>query len=188
MFRINSLIENTKSSKEIYKGKLLHVFCDEVVLPNQEASTREWIKHPGACAIVPCFENGDIMMIKQFRYPMKQVLWEVPAGKIDATESPETTASRELLEETGLIAKNIHYVGHFYPAIGYSDEIIHIYVALNLTQTTQQTDDDEFVQNVRLPISQAITMIETGEINDGKSIVCLLRTQQWLRQQSFSFS
>ncbi len=187
MIKTNLLVEKTKDSAEVFNGKLLHVFSDIAELPNGESSTREWIKHPGACAIVPVFANGDVLMINQFRYPMKQLFLEVPAGKIDADESQDETAARELLEETGLIAENMHYVGHFYPAIGYADEVIHIYVALNLEQTEMQTDADEFVLSERLSFKKALEMIDSGEINDGKTIVCLHRANGWLRQHSLSF-
>ncbi len=169
------LVEQKLSSKEVFKGKLLHVFYDEVRLPNKEVGTREWIKHPGACAVVPVFGNGDIMLIRQFRYPMRQIFWEVPAGKIDAGEPQDKTAFRELEEEAGLTSDSFEYVGHFYPGIGYSDEVIHIYLAWNLKTTEQNTDEDEFVLKERIPFKRAIEMVHSGEINDGKTVICLLR-------------
>ncbi len=176
------LVERTTSSNKILDGKLLKVFNDVVSLPNGSSSSREWIKHPGACAIVPMFSNKDIMLIKQFRYPMAQIFYEVPAGKIDRGETPEITAERELLEETGLTCKILHYVGHFYPAIGYADEIIHIYAGMELNEEESNTDADEFVIKERLPFEEAMHMITTGEINDGKTIICLHRVWQWLNQ------
>ncbi len=172
------LIERKVSSKEVFNGKLLHVFYDEAELPNGETSSREWIKHPGACAVVPVFENGDIMLIKQFRYPMSQIFWEVPAGKIDSGEAQDLTAMRELKEEAGLGAGRLEYVGHFYPGIGYSDEVIHIYLASGLSITNQQTDEDEFVLRERIPFEEAVKMVHSGEINDGKTVICLLRAWQ----------
>ena len=169
------LIEKKLSSKEVFSGKLLHVFFDEASLPNGEIGTREWIKHPGACAVVPVFENGDIMLIKQYRYPMNQIFWEVPAGKIDKGESQDSTARRELAEEAGIKANNVEYVGHFYPGIGYSDELIHIYLAWNLETVAQNMDDDEFVIKERIPFKEAMDMVYSGEINDGKTIICLIR-------------
>lgn len=169
------LVERQISSKEVFRGKLLHVFYDEAGLPNGETGTREWIKHPGACAVVPVFENGDIMLIRQFRYPMAQIFWEVPAGKIDSGEDQDSTALRELEEEAGLRAENYEYVGHFYPGIGYSDEIIHIYLAWGLTTVEQNMDEDEFVIKERIPFKEAVQMVHSGEINDGKTVICLLR-------------
>jgi ADP-ribose pyrophosphatase len=173
------LVEKTLTSKEVFNGKLLHVFYDEVRLPDGSTSTREWIKHPGACAVVPVFDNGDLMMIRQFRYPMKQVFWEVPAGKIDAGEQQDTTALRELKEEAGVSANDFACIGHFYPGIGYSDEVIHIYVAWNLESVPQAVDEDEFVTRERLPFQKAVEMVHTGEINDGKTVICLLRAWEW---------
>lgn len=174
------LIEKKLSSKEVFYGKLLHVFFDEARLPNGEIGTREWIKHPGACAVVPVFENGDIMLIRQYRYPMGQIFWEVPAGKIDKNEIQDITARRELEEEAGLKTGDLEYVGHFYPGIGYSDEIIHIYLAWNLISVEQKMDEDEFVLKVRVPFKEAIRMVHSGEINDGKTVICLLRAwEHW---------
>ncbi|MEX0771282.1 MAG: NUDIX hydrolase [Balneolaceae bacterium] len=178
----NQLLESTLHSREIFKGKLLHVFKDQVKLPDETESSREWIKHPGACAILPVFRDGSIMLIRQFRYPVKQIFYEVPAGKIDPGESPVTTAIRETKEETGLKAGSIEYVGHFYPAIGYSDEIIHIYVAWDLIQLDQQSDDDEFVINVRIPFSEALSMIQNNEISDSKTISTLTKTRMWWKK------
>jgi ADP-ribose pyrophosphatase len=175
------LTEKTQKSEEVFNGKLLHVFYDEAKLPNGRISSREWIKHPGASAIVPIFENGDVMLVNQFRYPSQQIFLEVPAGKIDEGENPHQTAVRELKEETGLSCEELHYVGHFFPAIGYADEVIHIYVAIKLTHNENATDDDEFVQKERVPFSKAIELIYSGEINDGKTICCLLRAQKYLK-------
>lgn len=176
------LVEKKRNSKEVFKGKLLHVFYDEVELPDGAVSSREWIKHPGACAVVPVFENGDIMMIRQFRYPMGQIFWEVPAGKIDEGESQDETAQRELREEAGVVANDFAYVGHFYPGIGYSDEVIHIYTAWNLDMVSQKVDEDEFVTKERIPFKKAVHMVQTGEINDGKTIICLLRAWEWWKE------
>ncbi|MDZ7716447.1 MAG: NUDIX hydrolase [Balneolaceae bacterium] len=175
----DQLIETEISSKEIFKGRLLHVFLDEARLPDGKISTREWIKHPGAAAVLPVFQDGDVMLVKQFRYPMRQVFYEVPAGKIDAGEEPEITAGRELKEEAGLICENMQYLGHFYPGIGYSDEIIHLYLAWDIEHTEQGSDDDEFVINHRLPFKEAVDMVYSGEISDGKSMVTLLRAWHW---------
>lgn len=173
------LVETTLHSKEVFKGKLLHIFKDQIKLPDETESSREWIRHPGACAIVPVFRDGSIMLIKQFRYPVKQIFFEVPAGKIDPGESPITTAIRETKEETGLQVGSIEYVGHFYPVIGYSDEIIHIYVAWDLIQHEQRSDEDEFVINMRIPFSEALSMIHNGEISDGKTVSTLTKTRMW---------
>ncbi len=183
MKHINKLVEKKQASKQVYDGKLLKVFVDYVELPDGSKGTRDWIKHPGACAVIPIFENGDILLIEQYRYCCKQVFIEVPAGKIDMNESPDKTAERELKEETGVVATDLHYIGYFYPAIGYSDEIIHIYAAKNLKMELQNPDADEFVTLLRISFTEAMQMIHSGEITDGKSIVCLQRVWNWMQAQ-----
>lgn len=185
----SNLKETRISSKRVFGGKLLQVYIDEVTLPDGGTSTREWIKHPGACAIIPVFEDGSIMLLKQFRYPADKVFLEVPAGKIDAGEQPLETAKRELTEESGLSCAHLERAGSFYPAIGYADEIIHVYVAWGLTQSSQKTDDDEFLINHRIPFAQALHMIETGDIMDGKTISALTQAKSWwLKHKPFEIT
>lgn len=179
----HKLVEHTKSSEEIFNGRLLQVFLDEVRLPDGTTSTREWIKHPGASAVVPVYENGDIMLVRQFRYPMSQIFYEVPAGKIDPDDHADSTAERELKEEAGLECSSFAYVGHLYPGIGYSDEIIHLYAAWNITSFEQTVDDDEFLIKERLPFREAVQMVHNGEISDGKTMVALLRAWHWWQNE-----
>lgn len=178
------LVEQTLSSKEVFNGRLLHVFFDEVRLPDGTTSTREWIKHPGASAVLPVFENGDVMLVRQFRYPMSQIFYEVPAGKIDPDEDADSTAQRELKEEAGLSCQNFEYVGHFYPGIGYSDEIIHLYTAWDITSFEQKVEDDEFLLKERLPFQKAVEMVHSGEISDGKTMVTVLRAWHWWEENA----
>ena len=184
ILRLNGhLVEQRKYSEKVFSGELLHVFKDEAILPDSSTGRREWIQHPGACAVVPMFGNGDCVLIQQFRYPAQQLFWEVPAGKIDFDEDPLSTASRELEEETGYRAEQLTYIGHFYPAIGYADEIIHIYLAEGLTQGAQNTDQDEFLSIYRVPFEEALSMIDSGDINDAKTISSIIRVQGFLKQQ-----
>lgn len=179
----HKLIERTISSQEVYKGRLLHVFFDKVQLPDGSKSSREWIKHPGASGVVPVFENGDVMLVRQFRYPMSQIFYEVPAGKIDPAESAGSTAKRELKEEAGLECRNFEYLGHLYPGIGYSDEIIHLYIAWEISLFEQQVEEEEFLIKQRVPFSEAVEMVHRGEISDGKTMVALLRGWHWWREK-----
>ena len=172
------LLEKPLNSKHVFDGKLLQVYYDEVELPDNSTSSREWIKHPGASAVVPVFEDGTIMLVKQFRYPPRKIFIEVPAGKIDPGETPYSTAKRELLEESGVSCKHLENAGSFYPAIGYADEIIHVFVGWGLTENRQNVDDDEFLLNYRIHFSEALNMIRSGEISDGKTICAL--TQAWM--------
>lgn len=178
----SQLTEKPVSSQQVFDGKLLQVYLDEVKLPDGSRSTRDWIKHPGACAVVPVFEDGSVMLLKQFRYPPRQTFIEVPAGKIDPGEDPDLTARRELEEETGLTAENLYHAGSFYPAIGYADEIIHIYTAWGLSEKTKHVDDDEFILNYRVPFSKVMSMIDTGQISDGKTICSLTKAWLWWKK------
>lgn len=170
----HKLIEKKIKSELVFDGNLLKVKRDEVILPNGKTSTREWIAHPGASAVVPVFENGDVMLIQQFRYGAQQVFIEVPAGKLDPGEAPDVSAVRELEEEVGLQCKELIYLGHQYPAIGFSDEILHNFMALGLTQVPNHADFDEFVEPLRVSMDQAIEWVYNGTINDAKSIIALV--------------
>jgi ADP-ribose pyrophosphatase len=183
----HKLLETTIKSQVVFDGLLLKVNLDSVHLPTGAVSTREWIKHPGACAVIPLFDNGDVMLVKQFRYPSKQVFYEIPAGKIDTGESEDKTAARELQEEAGLLAGNLYYIGHQYPCIGYSDEIIHYYLATNLVEVTSQTDEDEFVEIFRIPFKEALDWVGTGIISDAKTIIGLIKAEYWLKTNSSAF-
>ncbi|MCC5940310.1 MAG: NUDIX hydrolase [Balneolaceae bacterium] len=176
---LKKLEEKKLSSKKVFEGNLLHIFVDDVLLPDKTTSGREWIEHPGACAVVPVFEDGTIMLIKQFRYAPKKIFIEVPAGKIDKGEPPQRTAERELLEECGVTCRHLQKAGQFYPAIGYSDEIIHVYVGWGLEMQEKNSDDDEFLVNYRVPFLKALDLIKQGEIDDGKTISALLQARLW---------
>lgn len=183
MEKKEALEEQKITSKQVFEGRLLHVYKDEVRLPDGSVSTREYIKHPGAAAVVPVYENGDIMLIRQFRYPLRETFLEVPAGKIDAGEAPDVTARRELKEEAGLEINHLHYLAPFHPSIGYTDEIIHLYCAWDIKDTGQEVDEDEFLLKERMPFRDAVAMVCEGAITDGKSMVALLQAWRWWQQQ-----
>jgi ADP-ribose pyrophosphatase len=178
---LDNFSEARLSSKLVYDGNLLKVHEDVSKMPNGTTARREWIKHPGACAIVPIFENGDTLLLRQYRYGPAKMFWEVPAGKIDLGEPIEETARRELLEETGLEATDLMKIGHFYPAIGFCDEIIYIFVARGLKESDSNTDEDEFVETVRMPLTQALAMLDDGIIDDGKTCVVLQKVRTALK-------
>jgi len=176
------LWESTISTNHVFDGTLLQVYVDEVKLPDGSRSTRDWIKHPGASAVVPVFQDGSIMLLKQFRYPPRKLFIEVPAGKIDEGESPRITALRELEEESGFTCKNLEQVGSLFPAIGYADEEIFVFVGWNLEESGKQTDDDEFLINHKIHFSDALKLIESGEIKDAKTITSIIQTYFWWKK------
>ena len=170
------LTEHKIESTQLVDGKLLKVFRDRVRLPDGGESEREWIDHPGAAAVVPLLQNGDVVLVRQFRYPVGHDFIEIPAGKIDVPgESPVEVAHRELEEESGYRAGSLTKLGAFHMAIGYSNEVIYLFLAEDLEAASSETEDDEFVEPFRLPFAEAVAMARRGEILDSKSAVALLR-------------
>lgn len=175
------LIEKKISSENIYDGTLLHVKKDKVELPNGDISYREWIKHPGASAVIPVTDNNEIILVRQYRYPIQSLTMEIPAGKLDvAGEDPLECAKRELEEETGYSAQEYHFLTKLATTVGFSDEFIYIYAARGLKAGQQHTDEDEFINVVTVPLAKAVEMVHSGEILDGKSVVAILMLQNML--------
>ena len=175
------LIETKISSENIYDGTLLHVKKDKVELPNGDISYREWIKHPGASAVIPVTDNNEIILVRQYRYPIQALTMEIPAGKLDvAGEDPLECAKRELEEETGYSAQEYQFLTKLATTVGFSDEFIYIYAARGLKAGQQHTDEDEFINVVTVPLDKAVEMVHSGEILDGKSVVAILMLQNML--------
>ena len=169
------LIEKKLSSENVFDGRLLHVFNDVVELPNGHKSTREYIKHQGAVCVVPVTDDMEVVAVKQYRYPIGRVTIEIPAGKLDKGEDILTAAKRELSEETGVESADIEYMGGLYPSVAYTDEIIHMYVAKNLVYGDSHTDDDEFLNVVKIPLAEFAQMVMNGEIQDAKTMAAILK-------------
>ncbi|EUJ10863.1 NTP pyrophosphohydrolase [Methylophilaceae bacterium 11] len=177
-----NLEEHTIRSEVIASGGMLTVKRDQVRLPNGHQSQREFVLHPGAVVVVPLLDNGNIIFERQFRYPLHQVFIELPAGKIDPNETILTTGQRELLEETGYTANQWVKLGLQHPCIGYSNEVIHMYLARGLTLGQHQRDIDETLEVFEMSLSQCMQMILDGEITDGKTIVAMLFAEKYLTQ------
>ena len=169
------LIEKQISSKNVFDGVLLHVYKDEIELPNGNEAVREYIKHQGAVCVVPVTDEMEVIAVKQYRYPIGRVTIEIPAGKLDAGEEPLTAAKRELSEETGVECADIEYIGGLYPSVAYTDEIIHMYVAKNLVFGEAHTDDDEFLNVVKIPLKDFVDMVMDGKIQDSKTMAAILK-------------
>ena len=179
---MQDLTEHYISSQTVASGGMLTVRRDQVRLPNGNTSQREYVIHPGAVVVVPILPNGNVILEKQFRYPLHQVFIELPAGKIDADEDILLTGQRELLEETGYSASEWVKLGHQHPCIGYSNEIIHIYLARGLNAGEHQRDGDESLIVFEAPFEQCLGMIQNGEITDGKTIVALFFAEKYLQK------
>ncbi|MGL4231933.1 MAG: NUDIX domain-containing protein [Casimicrobium sp.] len=163
------LVETLVSSEEVFKGKLLHVMRDQVRLPNGHLASREYVKHPGATCIVAEFEDGRLLLERQFRYPTGRVMIEFPAGKLDPKENPLVCAQRELKEETGYWARSWHTLGDVHLAIGYSDEVIHVFHANGLVQGDAMLDQDEFLEVFAATPEEIEQMIRDNRITDAKT-------------------
>ena len=165
----NNLYEKQLNSELVYDGKLLKVFKDDIELSNHNQTTREYIKHNGASAVIALTKDNKVVMEKQFRYPFKDVLTEVPAGKIDSGEEPLVAAKRELKEETGYTADKWEFLGRYYPTCAYSSEVIYFYLATDLTMGSQDLDDDEFLNVELIDFDKLLEMAINDEIPDGKT-------------------
>jgi len=178
------LIETKIASEDIFRGKLLHVKRDTVRLPDDGTATREYIVHPGAVMIVPRLPDGTLLFERQYRYPLDRIFIEFPAGKIDSDETPEATARRELLEETGYEAARWSYLATLHPLITYSTERIDIYVADELKHVGAKLDHGEFVETFSATLDEALDWLDRGEITDVKTMLGLLLLARGTRVQS----
>lgn len=158
-----------------HDGRLLKVREDTVRLPDGRDATREYIVHPGAAVIVPLFDDGDVLLEWQFRYPLRRHFLELPAGKLERDEPPIDTARRELLEETGYVAGRLEPLCEMHPCIGYADEVIHYFVARDLMPVGRQLDDEEFLSTLKVPFDTALAWIGEGRITEAKTLVGLMR-------------
>jgi len=168
------LIETELSSEHVFDGMLLKVRRDQVRTPSGGAAVREWIAHPGAVVVIAQLDNGKLLFERQFRYPLRRIFIELPAGKIDSSEHALDTARRELREETGYKARNWRHIGTMHPCIGYSDERIEIFFAHGLSFVGSGLDDEEFLEVLEMSLADALLAVRDGEITDAKTITALL--------------
>ena len=167
--------ETQLSSEKIYDGVILHVRKDKVLLQNGKEAVREVLDHNGAAAVVAFDDEGKLLMVKQYRYPMGEYLLEIPAGKIDEGETPEQCAARELVEETGFRAGKLTSLGVMYPAAAYTREAVYIYYGEQLTAEKQNLDEDEFLTVEHIEFGEALRMVMAGEIRDAKTQIAILK-------------
>ena len=175
------LREIQTASEDIFDGVILHVKRDTVALPNGHESVREVIRHIGAVCVIPVLENGDVIVERQYRYPLDRVILEIPAGKLDAPAEDRLSAiQRELREETGYSADSWTVLGDFHPAPAYSDEYITMYLARGLRKGQQDLDADEFLDVYTVPLKDLVQEVMDGKISDAKTQVCILKAARIL--------
>lgn len=169
------LFEKTLTSQLVYDGRLLKVRMDTVELPNGKTSWREVIRHPGAVVVVPIDQAGNIHLVRQFRYPYGRTVLEVPAGKLEPGEDPFPAAQRELSEEIGATAGQWTELGQMLPTPGFCDELQHVYLSRELAFGPVHPDEDEFLEQVSMPLEEAVAMAVDGRLEDSKTVAAILR-------------
>lgn len=169
----SKLVERKIKSKKIYRG-VIGFNLDTVKLINGKTATREYSVHPGASAIIPVTDDGCIIFVEQYRYPVQAVTLELPAGKLKKGQSPLACAKAELAEETGFRAKSIKKLLEFNPSCAFSDEVLHIFVASGLKAGETHPDEDEFLNTKKIPVEKAFELVQKGKIRDSKTIIGLL--------------
>ncbi|MEO7243594.1 MAG: NUDIX hydrolase [Rubrivivax sp.] len=173
------LVERELQSELVLQGNFLHVRRDRVVLPDGRHAEREYVRHPGAVAVLPLLDDGRILLERQYRYPVQQVLLEIPAGKIDPGERTFDCAVRELREETGHEAAQWALAGRLHNAAAYSDEFIEIWFARALRPGPQRLDDGEFIELISLTEAELDALACSGRLTDAKTLIALLWLQRW---------
>ena len=165
-------IEKTVNANYVFKGKILNVRCDDAQLPDGKPCTREFIEHGGGACVL-YVKDGNVLLVRQYRYPYAESIYEIPAGKLDKGEEPIKTAIRELEEEGGLVAEELKLLYVMYPSPGYTNEKIYIYQALSAHETAARLDEGEYLDAEYVPLEKVKEMLQKGEICDGKTIIAL---------------
>lgn len=166
--------EKKISGEVIFEGKVVKLEKDKVICPNGNISYREVVRHPGGAAILGITKDNEVILERQFRYPYDEVIYEIPAGKLELNEDPYTAALREFEEETGNKAEKLESLGEIYPTCGYSSEIIYLYLAKDYVKTNTHFDDDEFIELEYIPLEKTKEMILNGKIKDAKTIASIM--------------
>ena len=174
------LYEHTDRVNGIFSGKVLTVHHDDITLCNGNQAKRECVDHPGGVAVIGLTDEGEVLLVRQFRYPYKEIIFEIPAGKLEKDEDPFEAGVREFKEECGAVADNYFSLGEIYPSPGYTNEIIRLYGATGLHFEEQNLDDDEFLQVIKMPLDELVKRVMSGEIKDAKTVAAALKLKTLL--------
>ena len=174
--------EKTLNVKTIFEGRIINVHVDDIELPDGSKSIREVVEHSGGVCVAPLTDEGELLMVRQFRYPFSRELLEVPAGKLEKGEDPLSAGVRELEEECGVVADKIISLGEIYPTVAYCSEIIRMFAATGLHKTHQHLDEGEFLGVEKVKFDDALNMVMQGEIRDAKTVAAILKIAR-LRQE-----
>lgn len=176
--------EKTTASRLKFDGRILHVYEDDVLLPDGQAALREHITHVGAVCILPLTDDGQVVLERQFRYPFHEILVEIPAGKLDSPdEDPREAALRELREETGIVPREIEYIGDYFGCPAFVGERVRMFFARGLTFGEQELDKDEFLEVFTMPLDELVEAVLRGEIPDGKTQAAVMRVYHMLERE-----
>lgn len=176
------LYERTEKVNGIYNGRVLTMHVDDVLLCNDQRANRECVDHPGGVAVIGVTDDDMVVLVRQFRYPYKETIYEIPAGKLEKGEDPFEAGKREFKEETGGVAEEYISLGEIYPSPGYTNEIIRLYAAKNITFEEQNLDDDEFLQVCQISFDEFIRRIMSGEIKDAKTIAAAFKLKELMNK------
>lgn len=176
------LVEHKVSGQQLFKGHIIDVHLDQITLPDGKSASREVVYHPGGVAVLPLHQDGTVTVVRQFRYPFGKIITEIPAGKLDKNEEHRICALRELEEETGYVPGKLTYMGALLASPGFTDEILHMYLAQDLTPGDCHPDEDEFLERERVPFDQLFAQVMAGEIQDAKTVAAVLKTKLLLQK------
>ena len=177
------LFEEKIDSKKVFSGKIIGLYYDSVKLPNGKTATREKVTHPGAVGIVPVTDDNKIILVRQYRYPVEDIIIEIPAGKLNKDESPSMCARRELEEEVGAVNGELIHLSTFYTTPGFSNEILYLYLAIRFKKTKNNLDEDEFLEIIEPEAEEAISWIKDGKIKDSKTIIGILMAKDFINEK-----
>ena len=178
------LKEKTMASQQVFDGRLLKVYRDEVELSDGGTSVREFVHHPGGVAAVAIDKDGSVYLERQFRYPYHKVVTEIPAGKLEPGEDPFDAIRRELREEIGASAARWDALGYIMPSVGYTDEMLYLFLARDLTFGERRLDQGEFLEPFKMPFTEALAQAAGGRLNDAKTVAALFRADRLMREET----